>query len=114
MKILVVLGVICCFMMTGCTSTGIKGIDVYTFKKERVDQAVAGNRGYLTGQAPEGVAGPRSSKRTLIGIDIEVPGEFVGSGRSAGKEAGTQPEKALVPKAGEKMEHTEEAEVWIK
>ncbi len=47
-------------------------IDIYTFKKKRVDQELNGNRGYVMGTPPP--PGERKDKRTLIGIDIELPG----------------------------------------
>ncbi|MBU0683711.1 MAG: hypothetical protein KJ864_05425 [Candidatus Omnitrophica bacterium] len=49
-----------------------KFLEVYTFKKDRVDQDVSGNRGYVMGKAPEGVEKPRNTQRTLIGVDIMV------------------------------------------
>lgn len=49
-------------------------IDIYTFKKDRVDQDLsAGNRGYLSGNPPK-EEGKRNLKRTLIGVDIELAG----------------------------------------
>ncbi|MBD3380423.1 MAG: hypothetical protein GF408_08195 [Candidatus Omnitrophica bacterium] len=57
---------ICVVFLGGCSN-----VDVYTFKKERVDQKDMGNRGYIEGTPP-----PRtdtgSSKRTLIGIDVDM------------------------------------------
>lgn len=47
-------------------------VDVYTFKKERVDQELDGNRGYIMGTAPE-IKERGSRKRTLIGVDVELP-----------------------------------------
>ncbi|MBU0571404.1 MAG: hypothetical protein KJ995_00435 [Candidatus Omnitrophica bacterium] len=57
------------FLITGCRS-----VDVYTFKKDRVDQTVEGNKGYLKGTAPELQAKANSPQRTMIGVDIELPG----------------------------------------
>jgi hypothetical protein len=48
------------------------GIEVYTFRKERVDQKIEGNRGYLMGK-PKTETESVSGKRTLIGVDIELP-----------------------------------------
>jgi len=51
------------FFIGGCTN-----VDVYTFKKDRVDQGTGDNRGFAKedpGQTPV-------KKRTLIGIDIGV------------------------------------------
>jgi len=76
MKRFVLLLVVMAFL-AGCASTpGTKPIEVYTFQKERVDQKLAGNQGYLEGDAPP-VTEPRSTKRTLIGIDVEVPGRVL-------------------------------------
>ena len=49
-------------------------IDIYTFKKDRVDQDLeGGNRGYISGSPPPADK-DRDLKRTLIGVDIELPG----------------------------------------
>jgi len=68
---LMALFVLFCVSISGCTHTKVKNVEVYTFKKERVDQKIEGNQGYLTGTPPE--IGPRDTKRTLIGVDIELP-----------------------------------------
>ena len=57
------------FLITGCAS-----VDVYTFKKDRVDQTAEGNKGYLKGTAPELQTKADSPQRTMIGVDIELPG----------------------------------------
>ncbi|MEA3490035.1 MAG: hypothetical protein U9R44_06850 [Candidatus Omnitrophota bacterium] len=62
-------------------------IDIYTFKKDRVDQELKGNRGYLVGTPPP-AEDRRGLKRTLIGIDIEIP-----SGSSYEKSAPSEPAK---------------------
>lgn len=47
-------------------------LDIYTFKKDRVDQNLStGNRGYISGTAPVDEK-KRNLKRTLIGVDIEL------------------------------------------
>ena len=72
MKNFILLFVIAAFL-AGCASTpGTKPIEVYTFQKDRVDQKLSGNQGYLEGDAPP-ITEPRKTKRTLIGIDVEVP-----------------------------------------
>jgi hypothetical protein len=67
---------ICVFMISGVLGFALAecagAVDVYTFKKERVDQELKGNRGYLMGQPPA-VETSASRKRTLIGVDVEVP-----------------------------------------
>lgn len=52
-----------------------RGIEIYTFRKERVDQEVRGNRGYIMGTPPSKPE-RKPRKRTLIGIDIELPTIF--------------------------------------
>jgi len=56
------------FLITGCTR-----MDVYTFKKERVDQSLKGNQGYIVGEKPETAEVQRDTKRTLFGLDVELP-----------------------------------------
>ena len=63
---------VACFFFSGLAAAQAESIDVYTFKKKRVDQELKGNRGYLMGTAP--APGPRKDKRTIIGIDIELSG----------------------------------------
>jgi hypothetical protein len=52
--------------------TGCANVEVYTFKKERVDQGAKGNEGYLSGEVTTPKEGTATKKRTLIGIDIEL------------------------------------------
>ena len=59
-------------LLVSFTLAGCSNVRVYTFAKERVDQKEAGNRGYITGTPPPKPIGP-VKKRTLIGIDIEIP-----------------------------------------
>ena len=66
--------VIASFLITGCS-----GVDVYTFKKERVDQTIRGNEGYVQGEKLETTQEDLNRKRTLIGVDIDVSG--IGSGK---------------------------------
>lgn len=66
LKVLVLL-VVVSFLMVGCA-----GVDVYTFKKDRVDQKIKGNEGYIMGQKPPGPREARDPKRTLIGVDVDV------------------------------------------
>jgi len=68
MRFLVLL-IIAGLMVSGCSS-----VDVYTFKKERVDQDIKGNEGYVEGEKPAGEEKPRNPKRTLFGVDIEMAG----------------------------------------
>ena len=68
MKTLLALIVLISLIVTGCSN-----VRTYTFKKDRVDQRVEGNRGYLSGSPPPAPVEREASKRTLIGVDIEVP-----------------------------------------
>ena len=68
MKILLAAIVLISVALSGCSN-----VRVYTVKKDRVDQAKVGNRGYIMGAPlstpPEGDI----PKRTMFAIDIEVP-----------------------------------------
>ena len=77
-KVLIICG-LAIFTMCGCSN-----VEVYTFKKERVDQQVAGNRGYMLGEEKAAPSNLGKSKRTLIGIDIDM-GDL-GSGSSTDTE----------------------------
>jgi hypothetical protein len=57
--------------MAGCANSGYKVSRPYIGKMERVDQEVAGNRGYLKGTPPP--VGERSSTRQLFAIDVDLP-----------------------------------------
>jgi len=110
MRLLAILLLVSSFIAAGCAS---EKVSVYTFQKARVDQSIKGNEGYLMGQPPAGEQTQRSSKRTLIGVDIELPGTFAGSS-SAKESAAEGPQTAPVQKAEENVEYTKEGEVWIK
>jgi len=103
-KILVIL-VMICFVVSGAAVSGakkIKGFDVYTFQKERVDQAVNGNRGYIMG-APARTAGPeRCATRTIISVDIELP--TFGTGESKKEAKVEQKEEAGDVEAAQKRQ----------
>jgi hypothetical protein len=60
--------VLICVLLAGCAD-----VRTYTFKKDRVDQRIAGNRGYFHGTPPPAPVMDEVPKRTLIGIDIEIP-----------------------------------------
>ena len=67
MRLVVILLVIS-FLVTGCSN-----VKTYTFKRERVDQGMqVGNRGYLIGTPPPAES-REGLKRTMIGVDIEIP-----------------------------------------
>ncbi len=68
--------------------SGVKAdaIDIYTFKKDRVDQTMGGNRGYISGKPADMKPETLHRKRTLIGVDIELP-----SGRSSASDEESEP-----------------------
>jgi hypothetical protein len=76
--------VVICFVVSLLSGVKADAIDVYTFKKDRVDQNLDGNRGYLMGKPKDMTGGDRNIKRTLIGVDIELP---AGSSYSDDEEA---------------------------
>ncbi|MFH1552329.1 MAG: hypothetical protein ABID83_01645 [Candidatus Omnitrophota bacterium] len=89
--------VVASFITAGCASTGQKPVEVYTFKKDRVDQEITGNRGYLKGTPPP-LPEDRDTQRTLIGVDIELPARLIGEDdEEAGETVKTEPEKAPAP-----------------
>jgi hypothetical protein len=107
MKKLYIVAIIACVLISGCV-TGTSNLKISKLEIDRVDQTVKGNRGYLTGEAPAPV-GPRKTKRTVISIDVEVPGDLyplstiVGIGKD-------------LPEGTEAQEETSEVreEEWIK
>ena len=91
----------------------VEAIEIYKFKKERVDQSLKGNRGYISGQPPA-VEEKRNLKRTLIGIDIEIPSGILPGGKDLPEEKAQTGETPAASKSGEEVIRTEEAEVYIK
>jgi len=65
LSILLALGIF--VFMAGCSS-----VNVYKFEKDRVDQKLAGNKGYVEGDESAEPATERKTKRTLIGVDIDL------------------------------------------
>jgi len=61
------------FLLVSVILTGCSGARIYTFEKDRVDQRTEGNRGYITGTPPAEPVKKDVPKRTLIGIDMEIP-----------------------------------------
>ncbi|NQT33442.1 MAG: hypothetical protein HQ594_07210 [Candidatus Omnitrophica bacterium] len=99
MRMFVALLIVVSFLIAGCASMVDKPVEVYTFKKERVDQTIAGNQGYMEGTPPAVDRSARDTKRTLIGIDIELPGgsiEDADQTASAQKVAGPTQVRTLV------------------
>jgi hypothetical protein len=110
-------------MVSAVIVTGAEAVEVYTFKKDRVDQDLSsGNRGYISGKPKDIPEKKRNLKRTLIGVDIEVPG-VVDTGETGEIESGSPkacPEK--LDKGGQPVRGDEpvtvvsdsEEEQWIK
>ena len=112
-------------LLTAVALSGCSVERVYTFQKDRVDQSVEGNRGYLVGTPPPATA-TEPSKRTLIGVDIEVglfPGEK-SRGAAAGavtaaegdvvEERGMMKEESVPQKKETTRAPEEDREEWIK
>jgi len=68
MRFLLVTLLLVSVILTGCS-----GARIYTLEKERVDQRIEGNRGYIEGAPPPEPVRKDVPKRTLIGIDMHVP-----------------------------------------
>lgn len=54
------------FVVSGCV------VRTYPLTKDRVDQDLTGNRGYIQGQAPSGEARERTTTRTTRVVEIEL------------------------------------------
>ncbi|MBL7155653.1 MAG: hypothetical protein ISS90_00745 [Candidatus Omnitrophica bacterium] len=61
------------FLLVSIALAGCSNVRTYTFKKDRVDQRAEGNRGYVMGTPPPAPVEREVRKRTLIGVDIEIP-----------------------------------------
>lgn len=85
--------VVICFVVSLLSGIRADAIDVYTFKKDRVDQNLDGNRGYLMGKPKDMTGGERNIKRTLIGVDIELPAGSSYSEDEEGSEKKTTPKE---------------------
>lgn len=77
MRIAILLLISVSLLVSGCATK----VDVYTFKKDRVDQKInEDNVGYLSGK-PNNLQGTdRNVKRTLIGIDVDLSDDDMASG----------------------------------
>ncbi len=109
--VLILIGVVVCM------GTEAFSFDIYTIKKDRVDQEVSGNRGYIMGNTPA-YTDQRNTKRTLIAVDIELP-----SGSKAAveedavepvKQEYSAPKETAVPKKVVVVEETIEEDEYIK
>ncbi|MFQ5952835.1 MAG: hypothetical protein ACE5JK_05465 [Candidatus Omnitrophota bacterium] len=110
MKVLAML-IIVSLMLSGCGTTkfGIENVKIYKTKRDRVDQAIKGNQGYITGVTPSGPVEERKSQRTLIVIDIDVPEDFypLSTITSIGKDL-PEGEEAAPAETEEEITETEE------
>jgi len=86
----------------GCT------VRTYTVTKDRVDQNLAGNRGYLSGDAPTVEGEPRSKTRKTSVMEIEF-GSFWGKD----KEAAAVTEEPQVEYVSEPMEEAYDDEDFL-
>ena len=68
MKLLLITLLLVVITLSGCSNARF-----YTFQRDRVDQAQAGNRGYVMGTPPPVVLTGEIPKRTMFGLDIEIP-----------------------------------------
>ncbi len=109
-------------LLLSITLSGCYTMRAYTFKRDKVDQRIEGNRGYIMGTPPPAPVEGEIPKRTLIGVDIELgllPGEkarvdFGKSGVVKMREETPQVGgSAVVMKDFEPTEAKEEEE-WIK
>lgn len=113
------------FMVSAVIVTGAEAVEVYTFKKDRVDQDLSsGNRGYISGEPKDIPEKKRNLKRTLIGVDIEVPGIIDTDTEEPEKKESTTPKTCpkRLDKGGQPVRSDEpvtvisdsEEEQWIK
>ena len=100
------------FVFVMLSGSKAEAIDIYTFKKDRVDQSLTGNRGYISGEPKDLPEEKRNLKRTLIGVDIELPAGF--SKASSGEETATEPQKNKAKKTEKTEVKPVKEEDWIK
>lgn len=65
-KILILLGLIMVLSLSGCVTAKV-------VERERVDQEISGNQGYLKGNVPSASVESRSTTRQYIKVDVELP-----------------------------------------
>lgn len=66
--IISILSIVALLAVSGCGAN----VRTYTFQKERPDQELLGNRGYLKGTPPPSER-PKKAERTFVGVDVELP-----------------------------------------
>ena len=59
-------------LMISALIAGCSSVKTYTFKRDRVDQDMEGNRGYIKGTPPPAES-RENLKREMIGVDVEIP-----------------------------------------
>ena len=103
-------------MFSGCT------VRSYTVSKDRVDQTISGNRGYIQGTAPatEEVSAPKKPRETMV-VEVELgspfgrrmPAKPVAESRETTSEKGNLGYVEGTPQAVSELEEgvTEEGEV---
>ncbi len=99
-------------LLVSMTLSGCSNVSTRIVEKDRVDQEIQqGNRGYLLGTPPPAEE-RKNLKRTMIGIDVEIPilpgEEATGSG-SAPETTNFEPKRSR-----EVIEEEVVEEEWIK
>jgi len=79
-------------VLSGCV------VRTYPLTRERVDQSLEGNRGYLQGKPPAGSETPRKETRTVQIVEVEFssPIKFEKTKKIVPEETTTQPQTELV------------------
>lgn len=68
-------GYFCCLLFAVCYLLSLSGCTVRTYSvvKDRVDQDISGNQGYISGAAPAGTGQPKKfTQRTTKVVEIEL------------------------------------------
>lgn len=65
-KMLILIGLIFGLTLSGCITAKV-------VEREKVDQDLSGNQGYLMGNAPSGAARTEGGTRKFIKVDVELP-----------------------------------------
>ncbi|MFH1655486.1 MAG: LysM peptidoglycan-binding domain-containing protein [Candidatus Omnitrophota bacterium] len=94
------------FVITGCT------VRTYKVTKDRIDQEISGNRGYLSGEGPTIEGQPRSKTRETVVVEVEFSSPW--SQKTAKPEVKQEPEKNYITQPSEVYEEgilAEESEI---
>ena len=84
------------FVVVSLVISGCSHVEVTTVKKDRVDQELKGNEGYLEGGVPQGTREERSKQRTIINFDINLTDDYLGADK---KTETDQPEQNVSSKS---------------